>query len=276
MTLFNSLDQRERVRVLSEAGGVHDPRTAPGSVLAPLLRRIDVTDEEFAILVQEAQIELAQGSLPHEVVIKFSYTTESRDTIAITDLTAASVTVWEIAVRVASVLRVLSVREELTPPGVSVAAGSVSFSLGGSTLLVSGVGFVVAAHSGLVAQSAAQLTYWSGAFLGSLGVIDLAVNWYKTIKDAAKADSDTQLNHLKARQTEREIREAESTASTPAALVPSFDLSLDARRFALDEALAIHLLNKTLPAVHQLISSSGTPIVSVSEGGKSQTKAASS
>lgn len=278
--LFNSFGRSEATAILVEAGvaekgiaGQIDVSLAPEPILAALLRRRTISDEQFVALVNESGIVLEGRPRPETVKVRLSFPTTASQRVPITDLTAASILVWEVTARVAAILNLLSLREEdLKPPEVEVSPGSVAFSLGGSTLLVSGVAFVIASHAQMLPQNAALLTYYGGALLFSVGLLDLAINWYKTIQDGIKADSETQLNRVKLRQAEQELSAAQNkTSGPPAALAPAS--SRIALQFGIPESLAVHLLNRVLPAVHDLSISSGQPSVTVSsEGGTGTAK----
>lgn len=81
--------------------------------------------------------------------------------LPITELAASSMVMWEISLRVKEVLEALDVREPLEPPGVTVTPGSTTFSFGGGTLLVRGIGLVIAAHAALPLGAAAAIAYWA-------------------------------------------------------------------------------------------------------------------
>jgi len=284
-TLFDSFDRNERISIMEEAGLAHlavagnfDVNIAPERILPAVLRRTPVSDDKFAFLVSESRIALGGRLLPDMVTVTLSFSAATYTGIPITGLTAASILIWEVTARVASVLNGLSLhQEELRPPGVNVTPGSVSFSLGGSTLLVSGVGFLIACHAQMLPQDAASLTYYGGALLSSVGLVDLAVNWFKTIREAIKDDSETQLNRIKVRQAERELgAEERKTVGSPATLISPENIAIESRQFGVPEPLAVHLLNRVLPALQDLSIASGRPVASVSsEGGTGSGRAMS-
>ncbi len=283
--LFDSLRPAERQNVLREAGrgeraGLDifekpDPREVK-LLVPPLLRRIHVPNEMFKLVAREAHISLA-AEVPIkelQIVVPFMTSDNAGHTgIPITELAAASLVFWELSLRVASVFSALEISESLEPPEVEVKLGSTNFTVGGGPLLVSGVGFIIAAHTAFQPGPGADVAFYGGSILAVLGLIDLIIGWQKTIVEIQKTKGETMLNELKARLTELEIQTAERTLAPASALIPQAIVVDQARRFRLDPALGLHLINEVMPAFHGLTTNRGPITVSTESGGKASASA---
>jgi hypothetical protein len=115
-------------------------------------------------------------------------------------------------------------------------------------MLVSGIGFVIASYAALPLGQAADAAFYSGSLLGILGLVDLILNWGKTIAETRKAAADTAkaaADTIKALAEAEDIRRRQTAASNqsvPSSLVPPEIVVLEARRFGLDPALGTHLI----------------------------------
>jgi hypothetical protein len=173
--------------------------------------------------------------------------------------------VWELSLKVAETLNALDAQYVVGPPTTEVHAGSVSFSIGGSTTLIAGIGLMVAAHTAIPLGAASELAYWGGSLSAALGLFDAVINWYKTLKDVKKTDTEAALNQAKTRLTEIEIQKAQRELEPAAAYVPTEIIVSESRRFGVDAALGTHLINEVMPTLLDLRRSYPAPI-SVSSG----------
>jgi hypothetical protein len=253
-------------RVAGVAGEM-DVTLEPQRILIAILRRRRYTDRELAGILRESHLTLDFRGAVEVVKVRMAFrASDDSPQIPITDLTIASIIVWETSLRIGATLRELGVEEAaVPPPGVEVAAGSVSFSLGGSTMLASGFGFLVAIN-GLLPTSAVSAGYTAGVFLVSLGLVDLAVNWYKTMKEADKLDSETQLNLVRA-EKERTDNISESVQLPTMAVDLSSVASL-CQTYQIPVELGLHLMNNVLPAFREIRNSAGLPEISASREGE--------
>ena len=190
--LFDSFPRPIRGQILEEAGltdygvaGDIDVGKDPDRILASILWRRAITDNELAVIIRECGIPIFTGTSPAEITLKVSFSDPSKpagDGLPITELAAATVFVWEVSVRLAEVFSVLAPEDSnaCAPPMVSqVTPGSVSYVLGGA-LIPTGLAFMVAACGHSIPVDAQQVAYWGGAFIASLGVVTLALGWDKT------------------------------------------------------------------------------------------------
>jgi hypothetical protein len=274
--LFNDFPKSERTLILREAGqeehsfaGDIDVRFGPERIIAAILRRISVSNEEFAFLLSEAGVNWDRYSIPLGAPIWVAFAYGPAKDMVLTDVTASTVVLWEVSVRVAAVLDALSLKPQpLDPPVVhSVEPGSTTVSLGGGPLLVSGVGFLIAAASHMPPQATVPM-YVGGAFLASLGILEFVANWRRTIKEAAKLDSETQLNRIKATETQKAIDAPAAPLPPPASLVPPQDFVTYTQQLQVPLPLAVHLINTVSPAVRDLLNAAGNPVMTVQSGGK--------
>jgi hypothetical protein len=278
--LFRKFDKREQQTILQEAGLERERDIKlPAQVqllIPPILRRMRVSNDQFRQLMAEAEFRprAVEGSQQIDILIPYASSYSGVD-LPVNELTAASLVVWELSLRVAETLYALDVPYALDPPAAKVAAGSVSFSIGGSPSLIAGIGLVVAAHTAVPPGTGADLAYWGGSLSISCGLFDMVVNWYKMIKDAKNADSETILNQAKARLTELEIQKAQRELRPASALVPAETVENASKLFVVDRPLAYHLINEVMPALLALSNSYPSPI-KVSTGSSKARVASSS
>jgi hypothetical protein len=269
--IFDSLSERERDEIVHEAG-VHtlsarnfNVEVAPDRVIPPLLRRVQLSNEMFAAIVRDSAVKLSLGNLPMSIGVRLSFPGgASHGLMPITHVMAASIIVWQLSVRVGSVLFDLDVDSgDLEPPAVrQVVPGSVTFSLGGPTLLVSGTAFVIAAYARLLPQANDQL-YWGGAALATAGLIELSINWWRTIKEGTKFESETQLNIVKRAKELADLNVSYANERPASASVPVEEIAFDARQFGVPLVLANQLLNQALPVARTLKTVAGNPQANV-------------
>jgi hypothetical protein len=187
------------------------------------------------------------------------------------------VVIWEISLRVKQVLEEIGVAEPLEPPQVSVRAGSTNFTFGGGTLLVSGIGLVVAAHAALPIGLAADIAFWGGSISSILGVSDFVFGWRKTnaetrnlfaeeeklraethkitaetgklIAERGKMESETLLNTALLTLRQLEVQKMNQQVVPASALLAPEAIAAEAKRYGLSPALATHLINRIEPAL---------------------------
>lgn len=122
-----------------------------------------------------------------DIVVSVPFAREGGDRgLPITELAAASLVVWEISLRVKEVLEGINTTVSISPPVVNVSTGSTSFNLGGGTVLVSGIGLVIAAYAVLPSGVAATIALWGGSLVSAMGITDLIFNWRRTSAEIEK------------------------------------------------------------------------------------------
>jgi hypothetical protein len=246
-------------------------------LLAAILRQTSIDDATFAKVAAEAGIKLSRGSTDDVVVSVPFVTARGGQQLPITELAASSMVMWEISLRVREVLEALDVSEPLDPPGVTVRPGSTTFSFGGGTLLVSGIGLVIAAHAALPLGVAATIAYWGGSLVSVLGITDLIFSWRKgfaeveklkaeTLKleaeeqkilieveratsEVRKLDAESLLNAAHERLMKLDEMRANSQPKPAAALLPRQDIAFQAEAYGIWPPLATHLINRVLPII---------------------------
>jgi len=243
-----------------------------GALLVPLLRRRDVSNDQFATFLAEAEVDLKGASRPRQVSIKFPRIGETPNESAarLNEVTAGSVLLCDLAIHGAEVFGALEAGETLDSPDVDVGVGSISFTLGGGTLLAAAIGFVVASQSTGMSLQAAEVSFYGGVAAAFVAVVDLAVNWKKTTKETEKLDSEirkfaseTELNKLKAEELRRTLEPASK-------LVEPLSISSESRNFGFHPAVGTHLLNKMLPS-YLALSKVYAPSAVSQSGASSQT-----
>lgn len=238
-------------------------------LILPLLRSVQLSDEQFKQLAAESGIGLTTADLPTQVRLNVPYHTAVRDRkgIPITELATASLMVWELSLRVGQVVGYVDATQSLDPPEIQVESGSVGFSFNSPTLLVAGLGFIVASHAAIPVGMAAALAFYGGSLVFGLGISDWILDWYKRLQEAQKLKSDRDLNEasiplkeLEIQKAQLEIQKMQRELQPPAALVPAETVKQEARRFGITPELATHLTNRVLPTYVQLCSTYPAPI----------------
>jgi hypothetical protein len=194
-------------------------------------------------------------------------------------LSAAGLTFFQLYADVASPAAMLD--SDSPPPDVKVEKGSVQYSFGGSSLLISGVSLVIACSAGLVASPYAIV---GGLGLATIGMVDQIINWRKTRADTRAAKSLISKSDLEKQKLELEIREKEldlrqrsigldsqnprddeeakryiqerldkvrsldTRSLPPSSMVPYEFVAEVAKEEGISVGLAHHLLNRALPA----------------------------
>jgi hypothetical protein len=248
------------------------------SLLAAILRQLSVDDETFSKVAAEAGIDFSRFSTADVVVsIPFVRAMGGQQQLPITELSASSMVMWEISLQTKEVLDALGVGESLEPPGVTVKPGSTTFSFGGGTLLVSGIGLAIAAHATLPFGAAATIAYWGGSLVSIMGIIDLVLNWKKTLAESDKLAAETRkleaeqqkiLIEVERATAEEKALDAESLLTAahdrlmkldatransqpkPASgLLAREDIEFQAAAYGMSPALATHLINRVVPTI---------------------------
>lgn len=287
---FDSLSRMERQSIIEEAGLSQkilspekvDVRLAPQPILTAILRRFRMPDESLAYFLNELNLKVGPGYIPDNVDVILDFPKEGAG-MSIGHVAAASILVWNVSVRCAQILQELNLDSDrlAAPSVVELKPGSVSLSLGGPTLLIAGVGFVIASYAHLpTLQGAENQVYWGGAALVAVGMTDLALNWWRMLKEGKKFESEAELNIVNAMRTQLEINEKLPNApQLPVAsgMIPIEQAEAERRRFGVPEPVATHLLNEVVPVIHDLRLSAESPSIRVSEksGGSSSGKSAS-
>jgi len=247
-------------------------------LLPAILRQTSIDDVTFAKLAAEAGIELSRGSAPDVVVVSIPFLSASgSQQLPITELASSSMVMWEISLRVKEVLEALGVREPLDPPGVTVTPGSTTFSFGGGTTLVSGIGLVIAAYAALPLGAAATIAYWGGSLVSLLGITDLIVSWRRSLAEVEKLTAETRkieaeeqkilieverltsdLRNTEAGSLLKAAHEklvnldrsrADSQPKPASALLPRQDIDIAANAYGIWPPLATHLINRVVPTI---------------------------
>jgi hypothetical protein len=240
-------------------------------LIPPLLAVARLSNKQLARLLAESEIgaDLVQYHPPQSVIVSVPYAMGPADGngIPISELAAATVIIWETAARVAAVLDgIHDLKARLPPPRVSVYESSVGFSFGGGTLIAAGVGFIVAAAAGMIPAVGVNAAQYGGAFLSSVGVIDMAISWVRTVAEAEKLTaeaaklaieaeklgSESKLNEVKVVQTQLEIDTKRAELAPASSLVTPEVLTAELLRFGISRPLGSQLLNEVLPAYLEL------------------------
>lgn len=95
----------------------------------------------------------------------------------------------------------------------------------------------------------------------SVGVVGMAINWYKSLSEAEKnksearkLNSEERLNEFNMLLRELEIEKVRrELALPPSNFVPDATVASESRRFGLNAAVGTHLLNQVLPAYSELV-----------------------
>ena len=254
------------------------------SLITVILRRTPIADSSFAEIVSETGIKLAEKT-GIDVIVSVPFARERGDHgLPITELAASSLAIWEISFAVREVLEGIDSELSFSPPVVSVSPGSTSFSFGGGTLLVSGIGLVIAAHAALPLGLAATIAFWGGSLISAMGITDVVLGWTRTAAERekflaekdklaaetlklnaetqkilienAKANADAKAaaaNLLCDAAHERLVGSSEAreriALAAPSALLTKDEIRFQAKLYGIPSALAAHLLNRVLPTV---------------------------
>ena len=180
-------------------------------LLVVILQEISVDDATFGAVAAEIGVELSSRSTADIVVsVPFAGATGDQQQLPITELAASSMVIWEISLRVKEVLDGIGVRELLGPPDVAVRPGSTTFTFGGGTLLVSGIGMAIAAHAALPLGAAASIAYWGGSIVSALGIVELVLNWKKSLAETDKLAAETRKLEAETQKLEAEEQKLEA------------------------------------------------------------------
>ncbi len=255
-----------------EAGrGIELDRAEAELLLTAILRQVSINDTTFGKVAAEVGIDLSSKSTADVVVsVPFMKASGGQRQLPITELAASSMLMWEISLSVKKVLEGIGVKESLEPPEVTVRAGSISFSFGGGTLLVSGIGLVIAAHAALPPGDATMISCWGGSIISMLGIMDLVFGWKKVLAEADKLSAEARkleaegqkitaeakkietellLNAAHERLEKRDEARASSQPRLASALLDRQETMLQAKQYGISPALATHLVNRVLPTV---------------------------
>lgn len=254
------------------------------TLLTLILRRTPVEDSTFAAIASETGMKLGDKS-GIDVVVSVPFARERGDRgLPVTELAAASLVVWEISLRVKEVLEGINTTTPFSPPVVSVSPGSTSFNFGGGTVLVSGIGLVIAAHAALPLGVAATIAFWGGSVVSAMGITDLIFSWTRTsaekekfvaekdklaaetrkleaetqkiLIENAKAEADAKaseaeslLNATRERLLQSSNARERGPLTPPSALLTKQEIRSQAKLHGIPSALAAHLINRVLPTV---------------------------
>ncbi|MGA8030136.1 MAG: hypothetical protein WB992_23565 [Bryobacteraceae bacterium] len=254
------------------------------NLLAVVLRRTPIEDSVFGDIVSQAGIKL-RDKTGTDVVVSVPFAREGSDyALPITELAASSLIVWEISLRVKQVLEAINTTASFSPPEVNVTVGSTSFSFGGGTMLVSGIGLVIAAHAALPLGVAATIAFWGGSLVSAMGITDLIFSWTRTsaerekflvekdklaaethkpeaetrkilienakaAADAKSAEAQSLLDAAREKLLQSDHAKERSPLSPPSALLTQEEIRSQAKLYGIPLALATHLINRVLPSV---------------------------
>lgn len=237
------------------------------SLVAALTRIVDLTDEAIAYLFRLGVLPISNRDL-HTVAIQLRFFVHSdlleeprvggSQDFALNELAASSAMLSEICSEVAAANHSFGLT--IPPPIVTLERGSLQYTIGGG-LLASGVALVMACGSGLVAS---PLGLFGGGVLACAGVLDLSVNWVKSIAETRKVKAEAYKLYAEARKLDAEARkldlegdELESKqfdredyhhrAFAHSKLVPRDVVLREAKRLGLEQGYANHILNRVLP-----------------------------
>jgi hypothetical protein len=283
--LFDSFQPAEQRQIIEDAGlggsvfaTSIDVRLSPDAILASILRRRPLTNEEFALAVTQLSIPIlnTQDSLDTTIELKFNEDGRVANGLQLNELTATSVVICETAFKVAEVLAEVSNRQFIPEPPVvkELFAGSVGLLVDGAKDLIGAINLIMHAANSLIAHADPKMLAEIGLAGGGTFSIGKFVNWRKTFYEGSKAKADARLKEIEL--TEKLKREANAPAPAPPASFPIViqTLNIYVTPSGLSPALATQVVNEALPVAIQSLISAGRPGVEVKIGGQETAKGA--
>lgn len=238
------------------------------SLVVALTRIVDLTDEAIAYLFRLGVLPISRRDVHTEIAIQLRFFVhsdlleESRvggsQDFALNELAASSAMLSEICSEIAAANHSFGLT--ISPPIVKLERGSLQYTISGG-LLASGVALVMACGSGLVAS---PLGLVGGGVLACAGVLDLSVNWMKSIAETRKVKAEAYKLNAEARKLDAEARKLDLEADelerkqfdredyhhrafAHSKLVPNDVVLREAKRLGLEQGYANHILNRVLP-----------------------------